>query len=193
MRWRVKYVVPRPRVVFGAQIFVRSQSVLFSSHDVSLSTVESGGLLIGGLLLVVGYARTGFSEADVYPSRAVLRSSLTVLVVGIYLFSVGILSDVARRLRRNREPHLQAFVILVGLAGLAWLLTSNRFRRAVQQFGRPHIQARPARTPVARVWGRPASRGGFARVRDVAAMVVLVQIGRCVRGSGLGNAQRPVG
>jgi len=81
MRWRVKYVVLGLAVVFGAQIFVRSQSVLFSSHDVPLSTVESGGLLIGGLLLVVGYARTGFSEADVYPSRAVLRSSLTVLVV----------------------------------------------------------------------------------------------------------------
>ena len=86
MRWRVKFVVLGLGVIFGGHLYVRSQAILFSAHDVALAGIESSALLIGGLFLALAYARTGFVEADVYPSRAVLRSSLTVLIVGGYLF-----------------------------------------------------------------------------------------------------------
>jgi hypothetical protein len=42
----------------------------------------------------VAYVRTGLAEIDVYPSRVVLRSSLTVLIVGGYLFLVGVLAKI---------------------------------------------------------------------------------------------------
>ena len=75
MRWRIKYVVLGLAVIFGAHFYVRSQAILFSAHDMALSGVESSALLIGCLLLALAYARAGFGEIDVYPSRAVLRSS----------------------------------------------------------------------------------------------------------------------
>ena len=96
MRWRIKFVVLGLAVIFGAQLYVRSQAILFSAYDVALTSVDAGGLLVGCVLLFVAYARTGLAEADVYPSRAVLRSSITVLIVGAYLFIVGILAQVAR-------------------------------------------------------------------------------------------------
>ena len=39
----------------------------------------------------------GWSEIDVYPSLAVLQSSLTVLIVGGYLFIVGVLAQLVKR------------------------------------------------------------------------------------------------
>ena len=139
MRWRVKYVVIGLAVIFGGHLFVRTQAVLFSAYDAALSGVESSALLIGGLLLVVAYARTGLSEADVYPSRAVLRSSLTIVIVGGYLFTVGILAQLAKRFGGARSFQFQAFVVLLGMAGLAMLLLSDRFRQRVQGFVGRHF------------------------------------------------------
>ena len=139
VRWRIKYVVIGLAAIFGSQVYVRSQAVLFSVYDPRLAGVESSGLLIGCLLLVVAYARTGLAEADVYPSRAVLRSSLTVLVVGAYLFVVGVLAQVVRVFGGAESFHYQAFVVLLGMAGLTVLLTSDRFRQRVQGFVRRHF------------------------------------------------------
>ena len=82
MRWRIKFVVLGVAVIFGTHLYVRSQALLFSSYDMDWSGVESSALLIGCVFLVVAYVRTGFTEIDVYPSRAVLGSSVTVLMVG---------------------------------------------------------------------------------------------------------------
>src|SRR6185369_13245810 len=76
MRWRIKFVVLGLAVIFGARLYVRSQALLFSAYDLRWAGIESSGLLIGCVLLGVGYARTGLAEIDVYPSRAVLGSSL---------------------------------------------------------------------------------------------------------------------
>src|SRR5262249_9481743 len=81
MRWRIKFVVLGLAVIFGARLYVRSQALLFSSYDVHWSGVESSALLIGCVFLAVAYIRTGFTEIDVYPSRTVLRSSLTIFIV----------------------------------------------------------------------------------------------------------------
>ena len=97
MRWRIKFVVLALAVIFGARLYVRSQAILFSAPDIALWGVESGALLIGCVFLALAYARTGLAEIDVYPSLAVLRSSLTVLIVGGYLFIVGVLAQVVRR------------------------------------------------------------------------------------------------
>ena len=140
MRWRIKMVVVGLAVIFGAHLYVRSQAVLFSAYDVALTTVESGGLLIGGLLLVLAYARTGLAEADVYPSRTVLRSSLTVIIAGSYLFIVGVLAQVARRFGGAESFQLQALIVLLGMAGLGLLLLSDRVRQRVRGFVGRHFR-----------------------------------------------------
>ena len=103
MRWRIKFVVLGLAVIFGARLYVRSQALLFSTYDMHWSGVESSALLIGCVFLMVAYVRTGFAEIDVYPSRAVLGSSLTVLMVGGYLFVVGVLANIVQALWRSGE------------------------------------------------------------------------------------------
>ena len=97
MRWRIKYVVLALVVIFGARLYVRSQAILFSAPDIALWASSPAALLIGCLFLTLAYARTGWREIDVHPSSAVLRSSLTVLIVGGYLFVVGVLALVVQR------------------------------------------------------------------------------------------------
>jgi putative PEP-CTERM system histidine kinase len=164
MRWRIKFVIVALAVIFGTQIYVRSQAILFSGQDIALAGVESVALLIGCVFLGVSYLRTGLAEIDVYPSLAVLRSSLTVLVVGGYLFIVGVLAQLVRRFGGAEVFQFQALVVLLGLAGLVVLLLSDRFRQRVQGFAARHF--RRAQHDSVRIWTLFSQR--LANVREQA-------------------------
>ena len=51
MQWRIKFLVLGLAVIFGARIYTRSQALVFSGHNNSLSEVEAIGLLVGCALL----------------------------------------------------------------------------------------------------------------------------------------------
>jgi putative PEP-CTERM system histidine kinase len=162
MRWRIKFVVLGLTVIFGARLYVGSQVLLFSTYDMNWLSIESSGFLIGCVFLVMAYLRTGFAEIDVYPSRAVLGSSLTVVMVGGYLFIVGVLANVIRSFGGAESFQFQAFVVLLGLAGLAVLLLSDRRRQRLHGFVSRHF-ARAQHDSV-RIWTEFSRR--LANVKD---------------------------
>ena len=90
--------------------------------------------------MAVAFLRSGFGEIDVYPSHAVLRTSLTVLLVGAYLFIVGVLAQVVARTGEPGTFQFQAFVVLLGFALLAVLSFSNRVRQNIGRFVSRHFK-----------------------------------------------------
>jgi putative PEP-CTERM system histidine kinase len=164
MRWRIKYVVLGLASIFGAHLYVRSQTILFSSYHPGLPALESSGLLVGCLFLALAYARAGMAEPDIYPSRAVLRSSITMLIVGGYLFIVGVLAQLAKRAGGLESFQFQALVVLVGMSGLAVLLLSDRLRQRVQAFVGRHF--RKAQHDSVGVWTEVSRR--LSDVKDLA-------------------------
>ena len=87
--------------------------------------------------MAVAYGRSGFSEIDVYPSRAVLHTSVTVLLSGAYLFVVGVLAQIVARFGGVASFPIAAFVVLLGVAVLAVLLLSDRAQQSVQLVCQP--------------------------------------------------------
>jgi len=140
MRWRIKFLVLGLAVIFGACIYTRSQALLFSDYSPSQLAVETAALLIGCTLIAVAYVRSGFGEIDVYPSRAVLHTSITVLLTGAYLFVVGVLAQIVARFGGAASFPIAAFVVLLGVAILAVLLLSDRARQALQLFVSRHFK-----------------------------------------------------
>jgi putative PEP-CTERM system histidine kinase len=140
MRWRIKFTALGLVIIFGARIYSHSQALLFSQNILDLAYFDSGALLIGCILIGIGYLRGGFSEIDVYPSRAAIRTSITVLLVGLYLLVVGILAQVVVRFGRTSALPIEAFIVLLGLASLAVLLLSDRLRQKIQLFISRHFK-----------------------------------------------------
>jgi putative PEP-CTERM system histidine kinase len=140
MRWRIKFLVLGVAVIFGACIYTRSQALLFSDYSPSQLSVEATALLIGCALITAAYVRSGFGEIDVYPSRAVLHTSITVLLTGAYLFVVGVLAQIVDRFGGAANFPIAAFVVLVGVAILAVLLLSDRARQSLQLFVSRHFK-----------------------------------------------------
>lgn len=165
-RWQIKFVVLGLAIVFGSRIYAQSQAILYSTFDVQWLGIESSGLLIGCCILMAAYIRTGFAEIDVYPSRAVLSSSVTVLAVAGYLFLVGVLARLASHLGGAGNFQLQAFVVLLGVAFLALLLLSDRLRQRVHGFVDRHF-ARAQHDSV-KIWTRLSK--SLANVKDEAGL-----------------------
>lgn len=140
MQWRIKFTVLGLGVVFGARIYTLSQALLFSESARPMNDVDTVALLIGCALIVVAVVRSGFGEIDVYPSHAILRSSLTILLVGSYLFIVGVLAQVVARTGGSGTFQFQALVVLLGFAFLAVLLLSNRVRQTIRCFVSRHFK-----------------------------------------------------
>jgi putative PEP-CTERM system histidine kinase len=140
MRWRIKFLVLGLGVIFGASIYTRSQALLFSDYSPSQLAIETAALLIGCMLIAVAYVRSGLGEIDVYPSRSVLHTSVTVLLTGVYLFVIGVLAQVIAHFGGAASFPIAAFVVLLGMAMLAVLLLSDRARQSVQLFVSRHFK-----------------------------------------------------
>ncbi len=140
MQWRVKFAVVGIGLIFGVRIYYRSQVLLFSGYGLNRSAIEASALIIACLLMMIAHMRRGFAEVDIYPSRAVLQNSVTVLLAGGYLFVVGVLAQLAATVGDVGSFQLQSVVVLVGVTVLAILLLSNRLRQAIQLFISRHFR-----------------------------------------------------
>lgn len=160
MRWRIKFLVLGLGVIFGARIYTRSEALLFSGYDPSQLSVEATALLIGCVLIAVAYVRTGFTEIDVYPSRAVLHTSVTVLLTGTYLFVIGVLAQVVARFGGIAGFPIAAFVVLLGVAIMSVLFLSERARQSLQLFISRHFK-RPQHD-FRQIWARFAQNLSLA-------------------------------
>ena len=156
MRWRIKFLIIGLGIIFGVRFYTRSQVLLFSGYDLGLLNIETGGLLIGCLLMAAAYVRSGFSEIDVYPSRTVLQTSVTVLLAGSYLFVVGVMARVLAYFGGAANLPVQAFLVLLALAALAVLLLSERFRQKLRLFVSRHFK-RPQHD-FRQIWTRSTQR-----------------------------------
>src|SRR6266511_1968537 len=76
-------------------------------------------------LIAFSLARSRFSDVDVYPSQAVLHRSFTVLLVGSYLFAVGLLAKLVGVVVGEEAFPLAAFVVMLGLVGMCVILLSD--------------------------------------------------------------------
>jgi putative PEP-CTERM system histidine kinase len=174
MRWRIKFIILGLSAVFATRIYTHAQSLLYTSFDPSSVGIDGAALLIGCGFLAAAHARAGLAEIDVYPSQAVLGTSITVLLTGAYLFAVGVLAQVVAQLGGAERFQIQAFLVLLGIAILAVLLLSERVRDGIQRFVSVHFK-RP-RHDSRKIWTKLTHRTANvldrARLCDVTAKLI---------------------
>jgi putative PEP-CTERM system histidine kinase len=139
-RWRIKFLAIGLTIIFGARIYTRSQGLLFRGYSLGLTNIETAALLVGCVLVAGGYIRSGFTESDIYLSRAVLRTSVTLILCGAYLFVVGVFAQIVAHFGGAPSVPLVAFLVLLGIAALAVLLLSDRVRQTIESFVSRHFK-----------------------------------------------------
>jgi len=139
MRWRTKYVFLGTGALAGFRIYAGSQSILYGFADTMLGSAAAGALIVACALLCVALVRTRIFDVDVYPSQAFVFGSLTVLITGAYLVTVGLLSNVLGLLAAATSLPVRSLGVTVALVGLAIVLLSEQWRQRLRFFISRHL------------------------------------------------------
>ena len=140
MRWQVKYMLLGLGTLFLVRFYTSSQAFLFANANTGMDTINSIGLIVSSLLIVRALCRRGHFDIELYPSHAVLSNSLTILVAGIYLLSVGVLAKLVTLIGGDIAFPIKALGVLVAFVLLATLLQSDHFRLNIKQFVSRHFK-----------------------------------------------------
>jgi putative PEP-CTERM system histidine kinase len=133
MRWRIKFMILGLGVLFAVRIYTCSQTLLLQSLDPSLGLVDCGALLLGCLLMVRSLFRD-VSEVAVFPAGAVFENSLTAMIAGIYLVTVGVLARLAVWVQSVTSFQTKSFFLLVLLVAVTVVALSDRVRLHTRRF-----------------------------------------------------------
>jgi putative PEP-CTERM system histidine kinase len=173
-RWQVKFLFLGLAGIFGARIYTGSQILLFSLLEAEMQAVNMAALLMANLLMARSLARTRLFKFDFYLSHTVLYNSVTVLLVGIYFISVGVVAKVVFYFRGTQDPAVLTFLVFAAILGLSVFLLSDRLRLQKKRLISRHFK-RP-RYDYPRVWSgfteRTASLTGINDLcRNIVRMV----------------------
>jgi putative PEP-CTERM system histidine kinase len=139
MRWRIKFMVLGLGVLFAARVYTCSQTVLSRSLDPSLGLVDGVALLLACLLMVRSLFRD-VSEVAVYPPDSIFKNSMTALIAGVYLLSVGVLARLAGWIESITSFQTRVFFLLVLVAAVTVVALSDRVRLHSRRFVSRYFQ-----------------------------------------------------
>jgi putative PEP-CTERM system histidine kinase len=143
IRWRIKFMLLGVGVIFVARIYTGSQALVFRGLDVTHDSIDAAALLVALPLILRAFLRTGRADFHVYPSRAVLHGSVTLVLAGAYLLIVGALAKVVTYFGGESAFAIKALLVLLALVALALLLQSDRVNQRLRVFVSRHFE-RPA-------------------------------------------------
>ncbi|HSF17307.1 MAG TPA: XrtA/PEP-CTERM system histidine kinase PrsK [Vicinamibacteria bacterium] len=152
VRWQIKFAILGLGALFGVEVFLDSQVLLYSVVQTTLFPIGSGALLLACGLIAFSIARRRLASVELYPSDALLFRSLTLLVVGIYFLGVVGVVELIDRLGGRQWPPAVAIFVLLATLGLATLFLSTRFQLRARRWLSRHL-ARPAHD-YRRIWDR---------------------------------------
>jgi len=92
IRWQTKFMFLGIGGIFGIRLFTDSQVVLFNGVDTGLYVVDLGALLIADIFIVRSLFRGRPLNVSIQLSHQFLYTSFTILIVGIYFISLGIIA-----------------------------------------------------------------------------------------------------
>ncbi len=140
IRWQIKFIVLGVACVCGSWIYISSQAMIYSELHPSLTVIHPVMLIVAGIFLAWGLARSQYLNVDVYLSRTTIQYSLTALLVSVYLVLLGIMAYVVRYFDPDRLLPIDALIVLLALAILAMLLLSDRTQERIKRFVTRHFK-----------------------------------------------------
>jgi len=140
MRWQTKFMFLGIGGIFGVHLFTDSQVILFKSVDTGMAIVDLGALLVGDILIFRSLLRGRPLNVSVQLSHQFLYNSFTVLIVGIYFISVGVIAWLSLRFEWIRNIHVAIFMIFTAIMGVAVILLSDRLRMKRKRFISRHFK-----------------------------------------------------
>ncbi len=133
-RWQIKQIIFGSGAILFLFIYIASQAILFSTINLNMSAVSSVVILVSIAMMTLYIVRHRLLEVDIFISRHIVYNSVTILVVGGYLFVVGLIVQGIKYFNIPFSYFLTTLVLFSSLIVLVVLLFSTSIRRKAQLF-----------------------------------------------------------
>ncbi len=163
-RWEMKFLLLGLGSIFAIRIYTSSQSLLFSAVATKQQIVEAAALLVAIGLMTVSLRRVRIFRFGLHLSKTLLTQSITVVLVGVYLLSAGVLVQLIGFLGWEPSLPLDVLLFFLALVVLGVLLLSDRLRQTVRLFASRHL--RQPNYDYRQVWTQFAKRTASAGAVD---------------------------
>ena len=140
IRWQTKFMFLGIGSIFGIRIFTDSQVVLFNGVNTGLYVVDLGALLIANIFIFRSLFRGRPLNVSIQLSHQFLYTSFTILIVGAYFISLGMIAWIAVYFEWLRNINVFIFLVFVTMIALATYLLSDRLRIRRKRFISRHFK-----------------------------------------------------
>ena len=138
-RLQIKYVIFGVGGVLSFIIYLASQTLLFSLLDIKMLPVRSVVILISVSIMALFIVRHKLLEADIYISRYVIFNSATILIVGFYLLTIGLVTQGIKYFNIPFNYFISTLFVFVCVLLLVIFLFTPAMNRKVQHFINRHF------------------------------------------------------
>ncbi len=155
-RWRVKFTLLGVGAVFAFRIYTTADVLLYSAVSTHTVYLESLVQVPALPLVLLSILRQKDQPVTIHVSQDLVRYSLTVVIVGLYLIAVGVLAKVAVYFGAAEGFVQNAFLVFVAFLGITAILLSDQIRNETRRFAHRHF-----RTPLhdyRKVWATLTER-----------------------------------
>lgn len=135
LRYQLKFILIGLGAFVGYRVYESSRFLLFPIWQPDDVKVESLVIVISIGLVVYGLRRLRLQEikAKVYIAPQFVYGSVTFLVVGCYLFGVGVVGELLRYTDQSIGSALSTLLIFVAVVGLVVVLSSRTVRSSLKR------------------------------------------------------------
>jgi len=140
IRWQTKFMFLGISSIFGIRIFTDSQVILFNGVDTGLYEVDMGALLIANIFIFRSLFRGRPLNASIQLSRQFLYTSFSILIIGTYFISLGMLAWISLYFEWLKNINLIIFLVFVIIIVLTTFLLSDRLRIKRKRFISRHLK-----------------------------------------------------
>ena len=139
-RWKMKFEATGIMSILSVLIFYYSQGLLYRTINMNLVPVRSGVLVIAAFF--IGYSKLlRGNGVRIVVSRHIFYRSLALLIVGSYLFILGLIGEGMRYFDISFERDLTVFLAFAGGIMLLIIFLSEKLRRRVKVYVNKHFYA----------------------------------------------------
>lgn len=133
-RWHVNLLCIALGVIFAYGVAVYADALLFRRVSPQLWDGRAIAFVIATPLLAVSAARNTDWAIDIHVSRNAVFRTATLIGSGIFLLALAVTGEVLRRFGPSWGDLAEVALVLVGIAGLAIILTSGSARSRLRRF-----------------------------------------------------------
>ena len=171
IRWQTKFMFLGIGGIFAIRLFTDSQVVLFSGVDTGLYVVDLGALLIADILIFRSLFRGKPLDSGIQLSHQFLYTSFTILIVGTYFISLGVVAWILLHFEWIKNINLIVFLIFITVIVLAAFLLSDRLRTKRKRFISRHFK-RP-QYDYQKIWGDFTQRtASVTKTNELCSIIV---------------------